>query len=61
MHQFVVYQLVPESVSQLKIEFDDGVTTTLTNDDIAAFSSSNGIATLSITIKLSKWMNAVGF
>ena len=37
MHEFVVDQLVPELVSRLKIEVDDGVTTTLTNEDIAAF------------------------
>ena len=38
MHEFVVDQLVPELVSRrLKIEVDDGVSTTLTNEDIAAF------------------------
>ena len=38
MHEFlVVDQLVPESGSRLKIEVDDGVTTTLTNEGVAAF------------------------
>ena len=60
MHEFVVDQLVPELVSRLKIEVDDGVTTTLTNEDIAAFSSSYGLTTLSITT-ISRWMHAVGF
>ena len=32
MHEFVVDQLVPELVSRLKIEVDDGVTVTLTNE-----------------------------
>ena len=43
MHEFVVDQVVPELVSRLKIEVDDGVTTTLTNEDIAAFLSSDGL------------------
>ena len=60
MHEFVVDQLVPELVSRLKIEVDDGVTTTLTNEDIAAFLSSYGLTTLSITT-ISRWMHAVGF
>ena len=59
MHEFVVDQLVPELVcSRLKIEVDDGVNTTLTNEDIAAFSSSYGLTTLSITT-ISRWMHAV--
>ena len=37
MHELVVDQLVPESGSRLKIEVDDGVTTTLTNEGVAAF------------------------
>jgi len=58
MHEFVVDQLVPELVSRLKIEVDDGVTTTLTNEDKAAFLSSYGLTTLSITT-ISRWMHAV--
>ena len=60
MHEFVVDQLVPELLSRLKIEVDDGVTTTLTNEDIVAFLSSHGQTTLSITT-ISRWMHAVGF
>ena len=60
MHEFVVDQVVPELVSRLKIEVDDGVTTTSTNEDIAAFLSSYGLTTLSITT-ISRWMHAVGF
>ena len=60
MHEFVVDQLVPELVSRLKIEVDDGVTTTLKNEEIAAFLSSYGLTTLSITT-ISRWMHAVGF
>ena len=58
MHEFVVDQLVPELVSRLTIEVDDGVTTTLTNEDLAAFLSSYGLKTLSITT-ISRWMHAV--
>ena len=54
-------QLVPESVSQLEVEFVDGLTETLTNEDIAGFLSSHGITTFSITIIISRWMNAAGF
>jgi hypothetical protein len=63
MHEFVVDQLVPELllVSRQKIEVDDGVTTTLTNEYIAAFLSSYGLTTLSITKMKSRWMHAVGF
>ena len=61
MHQFFVDQLVPESVSQLEVEFVDGLTATLTNEDIAGFLSSHGITTFSITIIISRWMNAAGF
>ena len=47
--------------ARLKIEVDDGVTRTLTNEEISAFyHASYGLTTLSITT-LSRWMHAVGF
>jgi len=61
MHEFVVDQLVPESVSRLKIEVDDGVNTTLTNEGVrSAFLSSYGLTTCNITA-ISRCMHAVGF